>query len=146
VQWFVIAAPEYSWFKKNKKSETEKRGSLLQPLKYTPDFIIFWSKKGIDEFVYIPGYENVSVLSPSRSPFIAIKKDGYPGDKLISYIDVKGNFGRHGDAVKFSILQKIIYSALKIYIEKIVPQKLFAKTFYPERYLWTDGATIKRRI
>lgn len=145
-QWFVIPSPEYSWFKKNTKSETEKRGNLLQPLKYTPDFIIFWSQKGVEEFVYIPGYENVSVLSPNRKPFIAIKKDGYPEDKLISYIDTKGTYGRYGDSVKFSMVQKIIYFALGIYIEKIIPKKLFEKTFYPERYLWTDGATKKRKL
>ena len=139
-QWKIIAAPEYYWVKKNKKSETEKTGNIMDSLNYTPDFEIVWNWSGVCDYVYILNEENISVRSRARKPFVAIRDKDYPLDSLVSYIDV------NGDAVKFPVLQKIIFFCKGIYVEKIVPEKLFKKTFYPARYLWTDGLTKKRKI
>jgi len=145
-QWELIAKPEYYWVKKNIKSETEKPGNLMDSLKYTPDYEITWSKKGVEKYVYLLNHENISVHSKRRKPFVAISNKCYPDDALTSYVDVKGTYGQHGDDVKFPVLQKIIYYIKFIYVEKIIPKKLFTKTFYPERYLLTDGLTKKRKI
>ncbi len=145
-QMEIIPAPEYFWAKKNIKSETEKPGNLLQSLDYTPDFVITWNKKGVEKYVYTLNGEDISVHSRTRKPFVAIRNKNYPNDDLISYIDVKGTFGRHGDAVKFPVLQKVIFFTKGIYVEKIIPKKLFKKTFYPERYLFTDGLGRERKL
>ena len=142
----LIKKPIYYWKKQNKKSTIEKTGNIIDSLKYTPDFRIVWSKKGIQDYVYVLNEENISVHSRARKPFISIRNKDYPCDSLVSYVDVKGNFGQHGDTVKFPVLQKIIFYTKNIYVEKIIPAKLFKKTFYPERYLFTDGLTKKRRI
>ena len=142
----LIDKPKYYWRKRNVKSITEKTGNIIDSLAYTPDFQITWSKKGIEQYVYILNEENMSIRSRARKPFVAIRDKDYPLDSLVSYIDVKGSFGRHGDAVKFSLLQKIILYTKGIFVEKIVPEKLFKKTFYPERYIYTDGLTKKRKI
>jgi len=142
----LIPAPKYCWTQKNVKSTTEKKGNIMDSLKYTPDFQIVWSRKGIEDYVYILNKENISMRSRNRKPFVAIRDKDDTGGDLISYVDVKGSFGQHGDAVKFPVLQKTIFLTKGIYVEKIVPKKLFAKTFYPERYLLTDGLTKKRKI
>ena len=46
----------------------------------------------------------------------------------------------------FSINQKWMYSEHGIYIQKVIPQKLFADTFTPKRYLMTDGGGQARKI
>jgi hypothetical protein len=142
----LIPKAKYWWTKQNKKSVTDREGNLMDSLGYTADFLITWSKKGVKKYVYVLNMENISVRSKNRKPFVAIRDKDYPDDSLVSYIDVKGNFGQHGDAVKFPVLQKIIYFTKGIYVEKIVPEKLFKKTFYPSRYIWTDGLTKKRKI
>ena len=143
-QTFVlIQAPKYKWTQLNKKSTTGKMGNIMDSLKYTPDFLIAWSKKGIEDYVYVINEENISVRSRNRKPFVTTKTSG---NNLISYIDTKGTSSKFGDHVKFPVMQKVIYFTKGIYVEKIVPKKLFAKTFYPERYLLTDGLTKKRKI
>ena len=142
----LIKKSIYYWKKQNKKSTIEKTGNIIDSLKYTPDFRITWSQKGIEKYVYVLNEENISVRSRARKPFVAIRDKDYPLDSLVSYIDVKGSYGQHGDAVKFPVLQKIIFFCKGIYAEKIVPEKLFKKTFYPARYLWTDGLTKIRKI
>lgn len=47
-------------------------------------------------------------------------------------IDVKGGFNRFGDQKQFAINQKWMWQKFGIYVEKIVPEKLFKKTWVPE--------------
>jgi len=53
-----------------------------------------------------------------------------PGVKII--IDVKGGFNPYGDPKQFSLNQKWMWQKYDIYVEKIVPEKLFKKTWCPE--------------
>lgn len=53
-------------------------------------------------------------------------------DPPLLFIDVKGTFSQHGDAKQFSIIQKICWHVHGRYINKVVPQKLFAKTWAPD--------------
>ncbi len=137
----LIEEAEYYWIKKARHGEYNVISNLLQSVKYTPDFIITWHDKALEKFVYILNKEDVSALSKKRNPFIAVIDKHYPNDKLKTYIDVKGSFGQHGDAVKFPLLQKMMFSTHGIYVQKVVPKQLFEKTFVPERYKYTDGGT-----
>ena len=94
---------------------------LLHPHSYTPDFSFIISEKLEDYFF--------------------VKSE-------ICYVDVKGGFSRFNDAKPFSINQKWVYSDYGIYINKVVPEKLFTKTWVPKDCRLTPALknTIKKYI
>ena len=141
------------------KKNIETEFTLLQGLKYTYDYRIIWEEKGLLIFteVYkkdVPFEYGVPVFISHLIPI----KDSI---EIVSYIDVKP----HASAARFSgsltsfttfpIVQKILFELWGIYINKVVPinqgkhgvsSALFAKTFTPNRYLFTDGGSTLRKI
>jgi len=115
----------------NKKGNTIKKNvHLLFSLSYTYDFKIVWDKKSEGLF-----YINLEETYDKKinKHFICLEKD-------VSYIDVKGSFiGQHNNsAITFPIKQKILYNIKNIYIQKIIPQKLFKSTFLPKKLFFTE--------
>jgi hypothetical protein len=51
-------------------------------------------------------------------------------DEMV-WIDVKGNYNVKNELRIFSIIQKVVYDKRGIYVNKVVPAKLFEKTFVP---------------
>jgi len=81
---------------------------LLHPHEYTPDFVFEWT-----------GQDN---------PFIAGRR---------TWVDVKGTFNGHGDLKQFTINQKWVFEKYGIYINKVVPERLFKTTWVPESCRYT---------
>ena len=77
---------------------------LFHPHVYTPDFLFSWCGKGC--------------------PFI--KANG------LVWVDVKGGGSRFHDGKQFSINQKLTFEKYGIYINKVIPENLFKKTWVPE--------------
>jgi hypothetical protein len=93
---------------KTKVKEIEKH--LLHPHRYTADF----------EFV-------ITDLSLRlKSPFISNHRN-----KVV--IDVKGGFNPHGGDREFAINQKWLYCEFGVYVNKVVPEKLFKQTWCPAK-------------
>jgi len=53
-------------------------------------------------------------------------------DTNIIYIDIKGSWNRHDGSRSFSINQKWVMEKYNIYVEKIIPNELFKKTWVPK--------------
>jgi len=81
---------------------------LFRPHQYTADFSFFVSNK-------------------IKHLFVAPK---FTSEKVV--IDVKGSFNMYGDPKQFSINQKWCWDKFGVYVEKIIPEKLFKKSFVPE--------------
>lgn len=77
---------------------------LLHPHRYTPDFVFVWH-----------GLFN---------PFTTFQNT--------TWVDVKGTGSKYHDQKSFSINRKWVYEKFGIYINQVVPEKLFKKTFLPE--------------
>jgi len=129
------------------KRDKVRNFNLIHDKTYTMDFVVTW-KSGLGMF-HIPIDEeymkNASFNSnPRNIPFFSHLTNG----KFISYIDVKGTGSPHGNKsdMIFSIIQKIVYDKFHIFINKVVPQKLFSETFSPDRYFFTDKSTKPRKI
>ncbi len=60
-------------------------------------------------------------------------------------IDVKGSFMKYHDGKSFSINQKWVFSQYGIYVNKVVPDKLFKKTFVPEKCRITEKTNKPRK-
>lgn len=95
---------------------------LLGPHEYTPDFVFMWS-----------GEKN--------HPFVSFATNW-------AWVDVKGTFNRFGDQKQFSINQKWVYDKYRIYINKVVPEKLFKETWVPEacRFTPKQNKPVKKYI
>ena len=94
---------------------------LLHPHTYTPDFA-FYVTHFIDQYDH--------GLVPCKGNII--------------FVDVKGVYsgGRHNNSsLTFPISQKWVYAKFGIYINKLVPEKFFRKTFVPKEL--TIGKTGK---
>jgi hypothetical protein len=83
---------------------------LFHPHKYTPDFEFNVIHESLDCY-----FINTSYLA-----------------KNTITIDVKGTFNKYGDPKQFSINQKWCWDKFDSYIEKIIPEKFFKKTWVPE--------------
>mgnify|MGYP003673231716 CR=1 FL=1 len=93
---------------KTKSKEIDR--FLLHPHIYTADFKFKGSK------------------SFSKIDHEMLKHDGY------YYVDVKGSFAggfRNSSAITFPINRKWVYEKYGIFVNKVIPEKLFKKTFIP---------------
>lgn len=99
------------------KTKTIKR-HLFRPTVYTPDFKVCLTFDGDIAFEKI--FAKSIIVNPK-----------------VLWIDVKGGYNPHGgDERYFSLKQKLMYERHKIYVSKVVPDKLFKNTFVPEILRW----------
>lgn len=111
----------------NQQNKRTYNKTLLRDHVYTPDFRITINKYELDK------------LFPN-----ALDKLMYTTDicdennQFVTYtIDIKGMFARGDGGRSFSINQKWVYAVHHIYINKVVPDILFEKTFVPEAERYT---------
>ncbi len=81
--------------------------TVFQEHRYSSDFKVW--------FNYIP-----FKVIPNRSPYD------------FTEFDVKGSFQMYGGDRSFSISRKLVYEIHGVYINKIIPKKLFKETWCPE--------------
>lgn len=111
-----------------KGKEKHKERHLFYDHIYTPDFTLYWTKKGLKYMT-------------ETSRYFKYFNDGYfelslKNNDYISIIDVKGSFaGRNNTtAITFPLNQKWVYQQTGDIVQKIIPIKLFEETFFPDRY------------
>ena len=113
-------------FTKQLKTKTKTIDKfLLHPHKYTPDFV-FYKLDPLDQF---------------NHGLIDCKKK-------IVFVDVKGSFfgGRNNNSsITFPISQKWVYDKYEIYINKVVPDKFFKKTFVPKSVAYGKRGQLLKR-
>ena len=107
---------------------------LLHSLDYTPDFYIR-SKFNLERLGLI--YDSI---------------DTNLEHKYFYVIDVKGSFTKFNDGVKFSVIQKALYYIKQIFVNKLIVDKWFLKTFLPLRtkikgdLIYTDKGDVRSRF
>lgn len=124
----------------------EEEHHLLHNLSYTADYLIHWNEKALGIFYYSMNMDSSSGFTSSLRTIPFATK--HSGDMAMSWVDVKGTSSRYGqksDTI-FSVIQKVLYAYKGIYVNKVVPIKLFEKTFTPERYLFTDKTKKARTL
>jgi len=91
---------------KTKVKEVEKH--LLHPHKYTADFNFWFTEKGKGKVDLIESEEDMII------------------------VDVKGAFNQHGGDREFSINAKWVYEKYGVFVNKVIPEKLFKSTWCPQ--------------
>ena len=119
-----------------------KEVHLLHSLNYEPDFAIsapFPDRIGTISFMVDICVDPIKE-SLKSAVFIAC-------DEVIT-IDTKGsNFmgsSRSSD-VRFPVIQKIMYDRKGVYVNSVVPEKLFERTFAPECFFWSETGKEKTK-
>lgn len=147
---------ELHYIKKENKTE---EFALIKSLEYTYDYRIIWSQKA--QHIFMDVFDPDKPFLFGQPHFIAhwIEIDGF--NELVSYVDVKPHFvaAQFNQGMSsyytFPLIQKILMFMRSIYINKVTPINsgkhgvntcLFAKTFTPNRFLFTDKASMKRKI
>lgn len=64
----------------------------------------------------------------------------------ISFIEVKPSFDQNNMTRLAVLNQKWVFEKFGLFINIVIPEKLFAKTFTPKRYLTCDKSSVKRKI
>lgn len=105
---------------------TKKCSILLREWTYKYDFKIQWNYTAYNLF-----YTNLNDLN--KCYFLA--------NNNVSLIDVKGDYTRRNRVtdITFPLVQKALYNFYGIYVQKVVPIKLFEKLFATDRYLQEDN-------
>jgi len=141
--------------------EAQEHG-LISNIKYQPETFmlsnrvsLFYEKqlktkvKECEHFLFHPHFYTpdfyFEVVGSRLREFFTISK--YTKNTQV-WTDVKGVFNRHNDAKQFSMNCKWMWQAYGIYIEKIVPVKLFLKTWVSEscRYTPQKRQPVKKYI
>jgi WD40 repeat protein len=121
---FQITPPAISRFFVKKKEKTQ---TILQDLEYTPDFIIHWDTSAIGLFCNFLNKEKIT------QPFICQMES----DVIISIVEIKPSFDRNNMTRLFRHTQKVFYHFFQKYVNLIIIDKLFDKTFTPTDFLIT---------
>lgn len=103
----------------------------LRAHEYTPDFSVCW---------------NIGALKKLNLNIPTMYWVGEYGEWDLATIEVKPSFDAHNMTRLFKLNQKWVYQKYGIYVELVIPEKLFEKTFCPQRYLLTDGGKGLRKL
>ena len=105
---FVLSERAGMTIQKQLKTKTKTVDKFLfHPHVYTPDFSFFLKSGVLEKYFKLPQRDCVVV-------------------------DVKGAFNPYGDPKQFSINCKWMWAKYEVFVEKIIPEKLFKKTWVPE--------------
>lgn len=131
-------------YNKNNKKDSF---NLIRAAIYTPDFFVMWTPKALSVFIKIhfdPKFNNekLHTVSLINLPFTCIIGED---KEVFSIIDVKNPYNKQGSRTKFTLLMKWVWDKYRIYVQEIHVEKLFAQTFVPKRYNYTDNSLTRKR-
>lgn len=145
---------------KSKKPNSTEEITLLQETNYTYDFLLVWTEKAVN--IFTEQYDPDTYFVFGKPVFISHKVMLDTGIELVSYIDVKPHIaavtfggGKMSSYYTFPLIQKYLMLSKGLFINKAIPIHsgkhgrstcLFAVTFTPNRYRYTDKSGALRNI
>lgn len=142
------------------KENTFEPINLFQETNYTYDFKLVWSEKALYIFTEPIDFDGAFVFG--FPAFVSNWIDVNGIVKMVSYVDIKPHYkavefggGKMKSYYTFPFIQKYLYMTKGLYINKIIPINsgkngisscLFASTFTPKRYVYTDKSGDERKI
>jgi len=125
-----VVTEYYTKVRKEKRTRTSYK-TILRDCKYTPDFIVYFTESFRDLFPKV---------------LIEFGENDVP-ENVSCYIDVKGSFaGRNNSsAITFPIKQKWVYDKYGIYVNKVVPERFFKRTWVPRNVRLTSRGKLSKK-
>lgn len=151
--WELSKKRTYKYRKVLKTKTNKIETTLFQKHVYTADFELLWNDayynillKNVDMFGRGVAQDNQVVNKENPFWINDINFLEILPSELWSSWEVKPLFDRNNMTRLFTINQKWVYDKYGIYVQKVVPQKLFKDTFTPQKYLFTDSGKQKRKL
>lgn len=110
---------------------------ILNSHSYTADFMIKFNDSAEKKF-FINPIDNSPLKKEHTSLLI--------GNGMNCHIEVKPIFDQNNMTRLAVLNQKWVMEKFGIFINIVIPEKLFQKTFTPKRYLTCDKSSAKRKI
>ena len=133
---YVLSEPAFYEYDKRLKTKTKTVvKKLIREHIYTADFRIAWAEKARGLFFN----KLIDRVDLSKIPFVS-------NYYFTSTIEIKPTFDQNNMTRLFTINQKWMYQKQGVYVQKIVPVKLFSETFTPKRYLLTNKSLKPRKL
>jgi len=115
---------------KTKSKEVIKQLDVLREHVYTPEFTVQWC----DNFI----------LKAAETPNGIFYTKDLDYLSLITYFEVKPKFDQNNMSRLFKINQKWMWDKHGIFVNLVIPEKLFKETFTPKEYLLTPTGKSKK--
>lgn len=115
---------------------------IIKPSEYTTDFFIKWSEKALG--VFITTLETDDKIMKGSSHVLLIAKETPNG--LHTYVEVKPTFDMQNMTRLAKTNIKWVWEKYNEYVNLVIPEKHFQKTFTPERYFKTNKSKVKRKL
>jgi len=142
------------------KDNTIQNFNLLRPVNYTYDFRLVWNPIAL--YIFTEIYQEGEAFRFGKPPFISHRLELFGRMEIVTYVDVKPHSSatqrgaRTSSSYSFPFIQKMLMHLHGLYINKIIPSPdnkkdgvntcLFATTFTPNRYLFTEGGGSMRKL
>lgn len=144
---------------KQKENEFEEF-TLLKGVNYTYDFRVIWDASALNIFTDV--FDPNGAFKYGQPLFISHYININGTVEIVSYVDVKPHIsaaqfggGKLSSYYSFPFIQKMLMLTRKLYINKAIPTNqgkhgintcLFAISFTPNKYLFTDTGQKQRKI
>jgi len=136
---FILSFPVRICYQKP-RSITEAH--LMHGHTYQPDFKI----DNITRYLSVLESINLVLVDVCMPPIQNSLKDTLKTSSGVLWVDTKGsNLGksRRSSDITFPINQKWLWKDHGVYVNSLIPDRLFERTFYPESALLTEGGKDK---
>lgn len=132
----------HTYVKKMKTKDKILEETIIKPSVYTTDFYIKWSEKALNVFITTLDTDDKIMRGSSHILLIANQTD----NGLHTYVEIKPVFDQNNMTRLARINAKWVWDKHKEYINIVIPEKHFQKTFTPDRYLLTTKSKTKRKL
>lgn len=132
----------HTYIKKLKTKEKVEEETIIKPSKYTCDFYVKWNYNALGRFITTLDSDDKIMKGQGHTLLIAHQDD----NALYTYIEVKPSFDQQNMTRLARTNIKWVWDKYKQYVNLIIPEKHFQKTFTPERFLLTTKSKTKRKL
>lgn len=141
---FILSEPLVVDYKKQLKTKVNSvPEEILKGHVYTCDLLIEWNIDNICDLWTLYNSEIRKKKGQSLNTILAHRN--HKG-KYISYIEVKPAYDMQNMTRLAKINQKWLFDKYGLYVNIIVPEKHFNKTFTPDRFRLTNKSKVDRKI
>lgn len=141
---FILSSSLWSEYEKELKTKTKLViEEIMKAHIYSTDVKVIWHEYALDRFTCLINSDVRKKESSSLKYIISQIDDS---NEIYSFIEVKPSFDQHNMTRLAKLNQKWVYDKFGIYVNIVIPEKHFNKTFTPSRYFFTNKSKVQRKI
>jgi DNA modification methylase len=136
--WLLSDAVIHNYYQAMKRGSKPMQQTLMQGHSYTGDYMVVFTKKAIDKFIWVKG----SPVKFERNLLVAHQTEHL--DQYVTYLEVKPDFSFQGKTEKAINDIKWVYQKFGIWVNLFKPNQRFSLTFCPDEYKITERGRARK--